>query len=206
DSLYVKIIDHNRKRIELLSEKLENSVVLLGDAANKDLLMDENIDNTDVFCAVTNRDEANIMSAILAKRLGAKKVMALINSTAYVDVVEGGEIDIAFSPQQATIGSLLTRIRRGDIVNVYSLRRGAAEAIEAIAHGDPRSSAVVGKTIQEVALPPGSIIGAIVREDRVLIAHENLLIESNDHIILFVVDKKRIPQVERLFQVGITFL
>lgn len=202
----VKIIDHSLIRTQKLAAELNHAVVLHGDAADKELLLDENIEETDVFCAVTNQDEANIMSAILAKRLGAHKVMALINRSAYVDVVEGGEIDIAISPQQATIGSLLTHVRRGDVVNVHSLRRGAAEAIEAIAHGDPKSSQVVGRKIHEIKLPPGTTIGAIVRNDQVIIANQQSDIQAEDHIILFLVDKERVQQVERLFQVGVTFI
>ena len=119
--------------------------------------------------------------------------------------MQGGEIDIAISPQQATIGSLLTHVRRGDIVNVHSLRRGAAEAIEAIAHGDKQSSKVVGRTIGEIDLPDGTTIGAIVRGKEVIIAHGDVMVESGDHVILFVIDKRRIRDVERLFQVGLTF-
>ena len=145
------------------------------------------------------------MSSLLAKRLGAKKVMTLINNPAYVDLVQGGEIDVAISPQQATIGSLLTHVRRGDVVNVHSLRRGAAEAIEAIAHGDQLSSRVVGKAIQDIDLPEGTTIGAIVRNDEVFIAHDDTIVQSDDHVILFLVDRKRIPEVERLFQVGFSF-
>ena len=180
--------------------------MLHGDAADEELLMDENIEHTDVFCAVTNDDEANILSAMLAKRLGAQKVMALINRAAYVDLVQSGIIDIAISPQQATIGSLLTHVRRGDVTAVHSLRRGAAEAIEAVAHGDEKSSKVVGRAIGDLKLPSGTNIGAIVRGEEVIIAHHNTVIEADDHIILFVIDKERIPDVERLFQVGVTFL
>jgi len=202
----VKIIDHNLPRTRSISEELNKSIVLHGDAADEELLLEENIENTDVFCALTNDDEANILSAMLAKRLGARKVMALINRAAYVDLVESGEIDIAISPQQATIGSLLTHVRRGDVVVVHSLRRGAAEAIEAVAHGDARSSKVVGRAIEELTLPPGTTIGAIVRGDEVVIAHHDTVIEAEDHLILFVVDKRRIAEVERMFQVGITFI
>lgn len=202
----VKIIDHNPARSRSTSEELMNTIVLLGDASDEELLLDENIENTDVYCALTNDDEANILSALLAKKLGARKVMSLINRSSYVDLVESGDIDIAISPQQATIGSLLTHVRRGDVVAVHSLRRGAAEAIEAVAHGDQTSSKVVGHTVEELRLPPGTTIGAIVRGDEVLIAHHDTMIESDDHVILFLVDKKYIPQVERLFQVGITFI
>ncbi len=202
----VRVIERNPDRAKQVAEELEKTIVLQGDAADEDLLLEENIENTDVFCAVTNDDEANILSAMLAKRLGARKVMALINRAAYVDLVESGSIDIAISPQQATIGSLLTHVRRGDVVMVHSLRRGAAEAIEAVAHGDRNSSKVVGRAVEDIALPKGTSIGAIVRGEEVLIAHHDTVIQSEDHVILFLVDKRRITEVEKLFQVGITFL
>ena len=201
----IKLIEHNLKRCQVLSERLNRSVVLHGSATNKRLLEEENIAECDIFCALTNDDEVNVMSSMLAKRMGAKKVLTLINNPAYVDLIQGREIDIAISPQQATIGSLLTHIRRGDIANVHSLRRGAAEAIEAIAHGDTQSSKVVGRTIGEIELPSGTIIGAMVRGKEVLIAHHDVVVESGDHLILFVIDKRRIRDVERLFQVGLTF-
>ena len=203
---HVKLIDHNPERTESISAEVDNAIVLLGDAADGDLLLEENIEHTDVFCAVTNDDEANILSSMLAKRLGARKVMALINRTAYVDLVQSGIIDIAISPQQVTIGSLLTHIRRGDVAVVHSLRRGVAEAIEAIAHGDKKSSKVVGRRIEEIKLPAGTSIGAIVRGSEVIIVHHDTMVEADDHVILFLVDKKRIPEVEKLFQVGVTFL
>jgi trk system potassium uptake protein TrkA len=202
----VKLIDHNLARTHDLSSELEKTIVLRGDVADQDLLLDENIENTDVYCALTNDDEANILSSMLAKRLGAKKVMTLINRAAYVDLVQSGDIDIAISPQQVTIGSLLTHVRRGDVARVHSLRRGAAEAIEAIAHGDESSSKVVGRKIEDLKLPSGTTIGAIVRDNEVLIAHHDSVIESEDHVILFVVDKKYILEVEKLFQVGFTFI
>ena len=201
----VKIIERNMERCHYLSETLTKSMVFNGNASDKELLVSENIEETDVFCALSNDDEANVMAAMLAKRLGARKVMALINNPAYVDLVQGGEIDIALSPQLATIGSLLKHVRRGDVVNVHSLRRGAAEAMEAIAHGDEQSSKVVGKTVGEVDLPQGATIGAIVRGDEMLIAHDSTLIESGDHIILFLTNKKKIREIEQLFQVGLGF-
>jgi len=202
----VKLIDHNYDATKRLSEELESTIVLYGDAADEDLLLEENIENTDVFCALTDDDEANILSAMLAKRMGARKVMALINRAAYVDLVQSGTIDIAISPQQATIGSLLAHVRRGDVVAVHSLRRGAAEAIEAIAHGDSHTSKVVGRAIENIRLPKGTTIGAIVRGDEVIVAHHDTVIEEDDHVILFLVDKNRIGEVEKLFQVGITFI
>ena len=206
DDYQVKIIDHNHARSRNLAKELNNSIVLNGDASDGNLLIEENIDNTDIFCSVTNDEEANILSAMLAKRLGARKVMALINRAAYVDLIQGGEIDIAISPQQSTISSLLAHVRRGDVVKVHSLRRGAAEAIEAVAHGDKTTSKVVGRQICELKLPPGTTIGAVVRGNDVIIAHHDTVIEPEDHVILFLIDKKYISDVEKLFQVGITFI
>jgi len=196
----VKLIEFDPQRAKYLSARLDKTIVFAGDASDHELLTEENVEQVDAFIAVTNDDEANIMSAMLAKRLGASKAMVLIQRGAYVDLVQGGEIDIAISPQQATISALLTHIRRGDIVNVYSLRRGAAEAIEAIAHGDRNTSKVVGREIREIKLPPGTTIGAIVRSEEVIIAHGDTKIEANDHVILFLVDKKFISHVEKLFQ------
>jgi trk system potassium uptake protein TrkA len=201
----VKVVEAFPPRARELSALLDSTIVLLGDAANPDLLLEENIESMDVFCALTNDDEANILSAMLAKRMGAKKVMSLINRPAYVDLVESGIIDISISPHQVTIGALLAHIRRGDVVAVHALRRGSAEAIEAIAHGDKTSSRVVGRPIEEIKLPEGTRISAIVRGKDVIIAHHDTVIESEDHVILFLTDKKKIAAVEKLFQVGITY-
>jgi trk system potassium uptake protein TrkA len=202
----VKIIEHDQKRARVISEQLNKAIVLVGDAADEELLLEENIDNVDVFCGLTNSEEANILSSMLAKRLGAHKVMALINRPSYVDLVEAGSIDIAISPQQVTIGSLLAHVRRGDVVKVHSLRRGAAEAIEAIAHGTAEESKVVGKAIEDIDLPKGSAIVALVRGEQVIIAHHDTVIESDDHVILFLTDRRKIEHLEKLFQVGVSFV
>jgi len=202
----VKIIERDLGHSKHIAENLARTIVLHGDAADENLLLEENIEDTDVFCAVTNDDEDNILSAMLAKRLGARKVMALINRPAYVDLMQSGGIDVVISPQQATIGTLLKHVRRGDVVEVHSLRRGAAEAIEAIAHGDPTSSKVVGRAIDEIKLPQGAAIGAVVRGEEVIIAHHDTVIMPEDHVVLFLQDKRRVPEVEKLFQVAVTFL
>jgi len=200
----VKVIEQSYERCRLLSERLKRSIVLHGSASEPQLLASENIEATDVFCALTNNDESNIMMSMLAKRMGAKKVITLITNPAYAELV-GDEIDIAISPQQITIGSLLTHVRRGDISNVHSLRRGAAEALEVIAHGDAYSSKVVGRRLDEIKLPEGVNIGAIVRGDKVLIAHSDVVVEPDDHVILFLVDRSTIKAVEKLFAVGFGF-
>jgi trk system potassium uptake protein TrkA len=205
-SNHVKVIERDWQRARDISEQLNRAIVLHGDSADEELLLEENIDSADVFVAVTNAEEANILSSMLAKRLGARKVMALINKPAYAELVEAGTIDVAISPQQITLGSLLAHVRRGDVVKVHSLRRGAAEAIEAVAHGDARESRVVGRMIEEVRLPRGASISAIVRGDEVLMAHHDTLIEADDHVILFISDRRQIDEVERLFEVGVTFV
>ena len=202
----VKIIERDTSRARTISEQLNRAIVLVGDAADEELLLEENVDNVDVFCALTNSEEANILSSMLAKRLGAHKVMALINRASYVDLVEAGSIDIAISPQQVTIGSLLAHVRRGDVVKVHSLRRGAAEAIEAIAHGTEKESRVVGRKIEDIDLPKGTAIVALVRDDRVIIAHHDTVIETDDHVILFMTDRRKIERLEQLFQVGVSFV
>ena len=202
----VKLIERNPERARHISEQLNKAIVLVGDAADEELLLEENIDSVDVFCAVTNAEEANILSSMLAKRLGAHKVMALINRPSYAELVESGSIDIAISPRQITIGSLLAHVRRGDVVRVHSLRRGAAEAIEAIAHGTKGDSPVVGKKIEDIGLPRGCSIVAIVRKDAVIMAHHDIVINTDDHVILFLTDRRKIEIVEKLFQVGVSFV
>jgi len=203
----VKIIEFDAQRTKYLSHTLDKAVVLLGSATDEELLVEENIDNMDVVISCTNSDEINILSTMLAKHMGAGKVMSLINKPGYNELIEKqGLIDVAISPQIVTIGELLTHVRRGDVVAVHSLRKGAAEAIEAVAHGDKETSQVVGKRIEEIELPPGTNIGAIVRGDEVLIAHHDTLIQSEDHVVLFLMEKSRIHEVERLFQVSAFFI
>jgi trk system potassium uptake protein TrkA len=198
----VKLIERDRARARRISERLAKAIVLSGDAADEDLLLEENIDAADVFVAVTNADEANILSAMLAKELGCRKVMALINRPAYAEMMEKSTIDVAISPQQITIGTLLALARRGDMVKVHSLRRGRAEAIEAVVHGTPETSRVAGKRVEQINLPPGTTINLIVREDRVLEAHHDTEIRTDDHVVLFLTDRRQVDQVERLFQLS----
>ena len=195
----VKLIERDAGRARRIAEQLERAIVLHGDAADEELLIEENIDSADVFAALTNSEEANILSAMLAKRLGARKVMALIKKPSYTELIESSSIDIAISPQTITIGSLLAHVRRGDVVRVHALRRGAAEALEAIVHGDERSSRVVGKMVAAIPLPEGASIGAVVRGEEVIMAHHDTLVRADDHVILFLADRRHLEAVERLF-------
>ncbi|WP_444543116.1 Trk system potassium transporter TrkA [Methylogaea oryzae] len=156
----VKVIERDTRRAHKIAAELTHTIVLNGDASDRDLLIDENIDNIDVFCAITNDDKANILSAMLAKKLGARRVMSLITRSAYADLVETHLVDLVISPQEATISALLRYVRRGDVVQVHSLRRGACEAMEAVAHGDSRTSRVVGQRLDRIKIPSGVVMGA----------------------------------------------
>jgi trk system potassium uptake protein TrkA len=219
----VKLIERDRLRAEIAANKLVDTLVLHGEATDENLLTQENIDEIDMFLALTNDDEDNIMAASLAKRLGCKRVLALINRRAYADMVQGGPIDIGLSPAQVSIGTLLTHVRRGDVARVHSLRRGAAEALELVANGDRNTSKVVGRRIEELPKIRGAHIGAIVRRssepevvkregflidayvDRVIIPHHDTVIEPEDHVIVFCMRKRQVVEVERLFQVSAGF-
>ncbi len=201
----VKLIEFNKKACEKLAGELSHALVLNGDGTDENLLEAENVGEVDVFCALTNDDENNIMSSLLAKKAGARKVISLINRSAYVGLVQGGKIDIALSPAHVTIGSLLAYVRQGDVAAVHSLRRGAAEALELVAHGDRQSSQIVGRRIEEINLPKGATIGAVVREGEVIMGHHDSVIESEDHVIIFVINKQMIRKIEKLFQVNIGF-
>ncbi len=204
----VKIIERDPDRARHIAERLKSTVVLTGDAVNEGLLEEENIESVDVFCALTSAEEANILSSFLAKRMGASKIIALINRPSYAKLVEDQYVDIAVSPQEITLSALLAKVRgmRLDVGQVHALRSGAAEALEAVAHGDEKTSKVVGKAIEDIPLPPGSTIGAIVRGTDVLMAHHDTVVEAEDHVILFLTDRTQIPAVERLFQVSVSYM
>jgi len=201
----VKLIEYSKKVSASLAAELTNTLILNGDGTDEKLMQQEHISDVDVFCALTNDDENNIMSSLLAKQGGAHKVIALINRSAYVGLMQRGNIDIALSPAQVTIGSLLAYVRQGDVEVVHSLRRGAAEALELVAHGDRKSSKVVGRRVEEIDAPKGATIGAIVRGEQVIIAHHDTLIEEDDHVIVFVNDKRMVRKIENLFQVNLGF-
>jgi len=201
----VKVVEFSDPRAALVAQHLTNGVSIQGDATDQDLLVQMNVKDTDAFCAVTNDDEVNVMSALLAKRLGTRRVICLIAKPAYVDLVQDTEIDIALSPQLTTISSILSHVRRGDVARVHTLRRGAVEAMEAVVHGDARHSKVVDRRIDKITFPEGVTVGAIVRDDEVIVASNDAVIRSGDHVILFLVDKSRVHAVERLFQVGLGF-
>jgi trk system potassium uptake protein len=196
----VKIIELNPDRTRKIASELDNTLVLHGDCTDEGLLINESIDKTDLFCAITDHDGSNIISATLAKRLGARKSICLLNHASYVDLLDGTGIDVWVDPEQTTIGSILKHVRRGDVVQVNSLCGGRAEAIEAIAHGPAGSSSVIGRKVNEINLPYGIILGALVRNNEMMKIHHDTVFEEGDHVIMFVMDKKLVREVEKVFQ------
>ena len=201
----IKIIERDLDRANYLATQLHKTTVLQGDIADRELLLNENIEFTDVFCAVTNDDESNIMACLQAKKLGTRHVMSLVNRSAYVDLIDESTIDHALSPQLVTIGSILTKMRRGNMVRVHRLSDNA-EAIELIIHGNESTSKVIGRKLHEIELPPHSFIIAIMRNDTIYIADDDITIQGEDHLILLVLKRKYIRQIESLFQVNLSFV
>lgn len=206
NSYRIKIIEHNTGRASFLASHLQRGTVLLGDAGDRDLLVNENIEFTDVFCAVTNDDEANIMSCLQAKRLGARHTIALINRQAYVDLIEDSTIDQAVSPPQITIGLILAKLRGGSIVKIHRLQHNEAEIMELVALGDEETSQVVGQRLDALSLPPSCSIAAILRGDTLLIAKPEHILQTHDHVILLLLKTEYARQVELLFQVKLSFM
>ena len=201
----VKLIERQLERAEMLANTLEQGVVLHGDGTDESLLREEEIDKVELFCALTDADEANILSAMLARKLGARRVLALLNRPTYADLIPHEMLDIIISPRQATVSALLAFVRRGDVVAAHSLRRGGAEALELVVHGDAAASKLVGRRLDALPLPEGTTIAALLRADSMVDLQPDTRIQEGDHLIIFVLDRSKIRAVEKLFQVSATF-
>ena len=199
-----KIIEKNLLRSKYLSESLEDTVVLNDDISDESLLENEGIEDVDFFCSVTNDDQMNILSAKLAKDLGANKSISIINKLSYRKLVSK-EIDVVVSPEDVTIGSILTSVRTSDVVKVHSLGFGEAEILEIIIHGDKNTSKAVDRKVSDLQLPTGCKIGAIYRDGNIILMHNDLTIKSNDRLIIYLLHKKDFSKLAKLFQVGIGF-
>ncbi len=196
----VRIIELNKKRVVEIADQLEDALVLCGNASDEELLLEEGIENTDLFLALTDSDEINVIVSILAKRLGAHKTVALVKRNVYEDLAEQSEdVDMVVSPDQITASGILAHIRKGDTMAVHSLRQGKSEAIEIIVHGDREHSDVVGRTVEEINLPAGVVVGSVVRDNEVIMGSRTLVIEEGDHVLLVLTDVDRIHTVEALF-------
>jgi len=198
DNYQVKVIEADEKRADYLSEIIDDVTIINGDSSNEDLLLEENIEHMDVFCALTNDDEANILSAMLAKKLGSKTVISIINKLSYSDLVEKQEIDITISPEDLTMGSLLTHIRKGSVLKVHSLMHGFLELLE-LEVRDKDNSTILGKNIEQINLPENTIVCCIIRNDDFIFDISNILLEQNDRLVCLV-NKKDIKQIEDLFE------
>ncbi|MEE2693516.1 MAG: Trk system potassium transporter TrkA [Pseudomonadota bacterium] len=194
----VKVIESNEERAEFLSEIIDDVTIINADSSNEDILLEENIEHMDVFCALTNDDEANILSAMLAKKLGSKTVLSIINKISYSDLVENQEIDITVSPEDLTMGALLTHIRKGSIVKAHSLMRGNLELLE-LELRDKEDSKIIGKNIEQINISENVIICCIIRDENFIFDISNLLLEKNDRLVCLV-NKKDVKQIEELFE------
>ena len=206
DDYHVKLIERDPDQARLASEELNNVIVLNGSATDRNLLIDENIERTDLFCALTDSEETNLTAAMLAKELGTTRTMALVNSPAFAGMADRLGIDKTINPTQISISAMLSYLRRGDVAMAHSLRGGTAEALEIVVHGDRESSRVVDRVLADIKLPEHTSIGAIVRGKEVLIAHHDSKIQKGDHIIMLVANKDEITEVEDLFQVDATYI
>lgn len=202
DDYHVKIIDHNKQHCLYTSNHLNNTTVLNGETNDANLLINENIENTDLYCALTNKDEVNILSSLLAKNLGAKKVLALVNNKEYFPIINDSNIDVGLSPQGTTISKLLRYLRKGHILEVHSLNHNSAEVIELIIHTSTEKKITDGMEIKDLPLNPQITICNIIRGETVLFANPTMKLEEHDHVIIFVPNKKFIPEIEKLFQVN----
>ena len=201
----VKLIEANEKRAHQLVALLEKTVVLQGSENDSELLINEDIAQVDLFVAATGDDDRNIIASLLAKKMGAHRVLSLIHQSVYVGVLEDSKIDVVVGLADVTIGSILAHVRRADVARVHSLRRGAAEALEIVIHGDKSTSQCVGRRVDAIAWPSGALLGAVVRGQEVLMAHHDLVLESEDHLILFVTEIKTLQKIEKLLQVNASF-
>ena len=195
DKFSVKIIEKDLKRGEYLSEKLDTTIVLKGDATDEDLLVEEGISNIDMFCSVTDSDEANVMSSLLAKKLGAQKVLSLLNKQSFIDLITQGEVDVTVVPNEITIGVVLQNITKAQIARAHTFKRGKSEAVELIAT-EETTKKLINKPIDEVKLPDGCTISALIRGKDVKIAHHDVIIQENDHLVVFLADKSLFPALE----------
>jgi trk system potassium uptake protein TrkA len=195
-----KLIDSNKDRCSDLSKKLEKTIVLNGSATDEDLLKSESIENIDIFCALTDDDETNLMSSLLAKKMGAKRTMIILNNPSYLGLVPGF-IDIYIAPYRLTVSSVLQDLRDSDVAQDVLLKMDTgAEAIEGIVHANEYTSNLFGKSLKEIPLPEGSSIGAVIRHGELLMPDSDVDLCINDHLIIFLANKDMMSEVEVLFR------
>ena len=199
--LNLKVIELDPERARFVAEHLDRTVVINGDALEKEILEEAGIAECEVMIAVSNDDEVNILTSLLGKRAGCQRAIALINSASYSSLVGPLGIDAAVSPREITVSTILQRIRRGRIHAVHSVRDGMAEIVEAEAL---ETSSLVGSPLREVKLPAGILIGALVRGEEVIIPRGDTVIRPHDRVVTFVA-QAAIKRLEQLFAVRVEF-
>jgi trk system potassium uptake protein TrkA len=196
----IKLIDADEDKCKDLSKKLDKTIVLHGSATDETLLKSENISNIDIFCALTDDDETNLMSSLLAKKMGAKKTMIILNNPSYLGLVHGF-IDIYVAPYRLTVSSVLQDLRESDVTQDVLLKMDTgAEAIEGIVHANEFYSSLFGKPVKDIPLPDGSAIAAIIRHGELIMPSSSVELTLNDHLIIFLSDKNMVGEVEVLFK------
>ena len=195
-----KLVDSNKEKCSKLSKELEKTIVLHGSATDEDLLKSESIENIDIFCALTDDDETNLMSSLLAKKMGAKKTMIILNNPSYLGLVPGF-IDIYIAPYRLTVSSVLQDLRDSDVAQDVLLKMDTgAEAIEGVVHANEYTSELFGKSLKEIPLPEGASIGAVVRHGELLMPDSDVELCINDHLIIFLANKDMVSEVEVFFK------
>ena len=196
----IKIIDPSEDRCEIISNKLNRTIVLKGEGSDEELLKSENIENIDIFCSLTNDDETNIMSAFLAKKLGAKKTIIIVNNYTYINILPKNFVDIALSPQRLTVSMVLQHLAKGDVPQEVMLKmQSGAEAIEGIIHKNKFTENFFDRPISEIPLPKNCVIAAVIRQDEIFMHSKNLLLKPNDKIIVFILGKTEKENIDNLF-------
>ena len=200
----VKIIEASQERCADLTASLDSALVIKGGASDEHMLREENIADTDVYCALTNDDKENILSSMLAKRMGARRNIVLVNRASYAGILVR-LLDNVVSPAEISIGAILAHIRAGDVGVVHSLHHGKAEVIEAAVHGTMTNSEVVGRTVGEIEWPENTTPGALVRDERMIIAHDTAKLQDGDRLIVFVAGGKAMRKLSKMLQVGVSY-
>lgn len=195
-NITVKLIERDVERCKFLLKSLNKSIILHGDGSNRKLLEEENINNIDIFVAISNNEELNIMASMLAKSLGVKKIITIINKTDYISLANNLGISAVLSPRMITAGTILKYVRGGNILSLTTMAEGKAEIMEALVK---EGSVLIGKTLVEVELPKKTLIGAIIRDQEVIIPSGNDKISINDKLIIFTLQES-IKQVEKLLK------
>lgn len=193
------LIEKNKHECQRLSEILSNTIVLNDDCTDKDILINENIGNTDLFCAMTNDDAVNIISSIQAEKLGAKQTFTLIKHPNYAHIMQHDHLNAIISPEQIAINQILKSFRQGDTSQVYVLQEGAIEVTEVTIHRQVTKDSIINKTINEINLPAGCQIIGIIRKEKLLITSSASRIKSEDQLVIFIDNRGTMKSIENLF-------